>query len=184
MDFLSRSEITVRVEEAEALERAFEDRARLVDALVGFLGLELLRDIVDWLARLLAVRGMPTLLFEYQLEHLGRAWRRDHGGGDDVLSGAAAQLRAARLSVLEPSTFAACDQLCRAASAGKPRRGGTGLLIASAVADRATGIGAYDDALLRWLCDAQPENIHLALACASAHERAVAGLRAAGSVPS
>jgi heme oxygenase (mycobilin-producing) len=43
--FVSRSEITVPLAEMEALERAFRDRARLVDAHAGFLGLELLRDI-------------------------------------------------------------------------------------------------------------------------------------------
>lgn len=45
MDFVSRSELTVPIEEMPALERAFSDRARLVDRHAGFLGLELLRDI-------------------------------------------------------------------------------------------------------------------------------------------
>lgn len=45
MPFVSRSEITVPVEEMPALERAFERRARLVDEHSGFLGLELLRDV-------------------------------------------------------------------------------------------------------------------------------------------
>jgi heme-degrading monooxygenase HmoA len=43
--FLSRSEIVVPVEQMPALERAFQDRARLVDGHAGFLGLELWRDI-------------------------------------------------------------------------------------------------------------------------------------------
>jgi heme-degrading monooxygenase HmoA len=47
MEFVSRSEITVPVEQMAALERAFEQRARLVDAHPGFLGLQLLRDIRD-----------------------------------------------------------------------------------------------------------------------------------------
>lgn len=45
MEFLSRSEISVPIEEMPALERAFSERARLVDRHAGFLGLELLRDI-------------------------------------------------------------------------------------------------------------------------------------------
>lgn len=47
MEFLSRSEITVPRAEMAALERAFTQRARLVDQHSGFLGLELLRDIRD-----------------------------------------------------------------------------------------------------------------------------------------
>ena len=45
MEFVSRSEISVPVSEMSALERAFQERARYVDAHPGFLGLELLRDI-------------------------------------------------------------------------------------------------------------------------------------------
>jgi heme-degrading monooxygenase HmoA len=44
LTFVSRSEITVPPGEMAALERAFQARARLVDAHPGFLGLELLRD--------------------------------------------------------------------------------------------------------------------------------------------
>jgi heme-degrading monooxygenase HmoA len=47
MTFVSRSEIKVPREEMAALERAFHDRARLVDAHAGFLGLELLKDVRD-----------------------------------------------------------------------------------------------------------------------------------------
>ncbi len=45
MQFVSRSEITVPLPAAEALERAFVERARLVDTHPGFLGLQLLRDV-------------------------------------------------------------------------------------------------------------------------------------------
>jgi heme-degrading monooxygenase HmoA len=45
MTFVSRSEITVPRGEMAALERAFRERARLVDTHPGYLGLELLRDV-------------------------------------------------------------------------------------------------------------------------------------------
>ena len=43
--FVSHSEIEIAEHGSDALERAFRERARLVDAHPGFLGLELLRDI-------------------------------------------------------------------------------------------------------------------------------------------
>jgi heme-degrading monooxygenase HmoA len=43
--FVSHSEIEVEEHGADALERAFRERSRLVDGHPGFLGLELLRDI-------------------------------------------------------------------------------------------------------------------------------------------
>lgn len=47
MQFVSQSEIQIDPAEADALERAFRERSRLVDGHPGFLGLELLRDIRD-----------------------------------------------------------------------------------------------------------------------------------------
>lgn len=45
MVFVSQSEITLPLEQEASLEEAFTSRARLVDGHVGFLGLELLRDL-------------------------------------------------------------------------------------------------------------------------------------------
>jgi heme-degrading monooxygenase HmoA len=82
MEFVSRSEIAVPVEQMPALERAFEERARLVDAHDGFLGLQLLRDIRDNGRYVLVTRWRTRKDFTAYMksgEH-GRAHARPHEG--------------------------------------------------------------------------------------------------------
>jgi heme-degrading monooxygenase HmoA len=80
--FVSRSEITVPREEMAALERAFHERARLVDAHAGFLGLELLRDARDNGRYVLLTRWRSRADFIAYMrsgDH-GRAHARRHEG--------------------------------------------------------------------------------------------------------
>jgi len=77
MEFLSRSEISVPIDEMPALERAFSDRARLVDRHAGFRGLELLRDI--------RVPGRYVLLTRWSSRDAFRAYMKsgDHARAHD-----------------------------------------------------------------------------------------------------
>ena len=82
MHFVSRSEIVVPLTEKEALEAAFRDRARKVDAHAGFLGLELHRDIRDNGRYVLLTRWQSRAHFvEYMKsgDH-ARAHAREHAG--------------------------------------------------------------------------------------------------------
>lgn len=133
---------------------------------------------VDWLANLLAARGMPTLLLEVQLEHLARLAARRRRPGEARLPALAAHLRRRRLSVMDAQAGAECELVCRAASRGDPRRRGAGLLIASAVADAALGLGPHDEALVRWLGAGVPEDAAWSRACEAARELARSRVRA------
>jgi heme-degrading monooxygenase HmoA len=82
MTFVSRSEITVPHEEMGALERAFHERARLVDAHAGFLGLELLKDVREDGRYVLLTRWRTRADFTAYMksgDH-GRAHGRHHDG--------------------------------------------------------------------------------------------------------
>lgn len=125
---------------------------------------------VEWLTRLLAARGMPGVLLEYQLESLGRSCLARGNRGKTLLLGLAESMRARRVGVLPLHVFAECERLCRAAAGGFTRRRGAGLLIASAVADRAVGVGDYDEALTAWFCAAEPQDVGWSNACVAAHK--------------
>jgi hypothetical protein len=137
---------------------------------------------VTWLAALLAARGMPSLLLEYQLQSLGRATQRRRRPGAALLLGVAARMRSARLRVLDVQVSVRCEHLCRAAAHGVRCRRGAGLLIAAAVTDGARGLGEHDEALVRWLSDAVPDEHTWSVACRDAHALAIALLRRRGSV--
>ncbi len=130
------------------------------------------REQVAWLANVLASRGMPSVLLEYQLESLGRLWRRERGEERNRFLLLASELRKARLDALQASVFEACEALCRAASAGLPMRRGAGFLIAAAVADAACGLGPHDAALVAWFSEAEPRDAVWSEACASARDLA------------
>ncbi|MEI8257362.1 MAG: hypothetical protein WCJ30_16935, partial [Deltaproteobacteria bacterium] len=138
---------------------------------------EAARRLVAWLARLLAPRGMPSLLVEYQLDSLGRALRRANLSGASRLRGWAAELRRGRLGAVDAVAMEVCERTCRDAAEGIRQRRGAGTLIAAAVADRALGYGEYDVALVRWLSDAEPKHAAWSSACAVAHAHALASLR-------
>lgn len=89
MQFVSRSEISVPVSEMPALERAFEQRARYVDAHPGFLGLELLRDIRGNGRYILVTRWRSRADFSAYMksgDH-ARAHERPHDGLGPVSAG-------------------------------------------------------------------------------------------------
>jgi heme-degrading monooxygenase HmoA len=89
MEFVSRSEITVPVTEMSALERAFQERARHVDAHAGFLGLELLRDIRENGRYVLVTRWRSRADFRAYMksgDH-ARAHDRPHAGLGPVAAG-------------------------------------------------------------------------------------------------
>ncbi len=132
------------------------------------------RQQVLWLARLLASRGMPSLLVEYQLESLGRAARKFGRPGEARLLALAAQLRSERLGAVAAAVTSKCEQLCHAAAQGVHRRRGAGALIAAAVADRALGRGEHDAALMQWFSNAEPGELAWARACGAAHAHALA----------
>jgi hypothetical protein len=122
---------------------------------------------LDWLARVLAPRGLPSLLLEAHLETLGRLLRRQSPSEARPLLDWAGRFRVARLAALEPALFAACETRCRAAARGQPERRGAGCLIAAAVADRAAGLGSHDEALVGWFVAAAPGEAAWAEACAA-----------------
>jgi heme oxygenase (mycobilin-producing) len=88
--FVSHSEIAVAVEQAESLEQAFRARARKVDAHVGFLGLELLRDIGKQGRYLLVTRWRTREDFRAYMKSGDHeaAHARQHAGLDGADKGA------------------------------------------------------------------------------------------------
>ena len=138
---------------------------------------------VAWLAGVLAPRGLPSLLLELQLEHLGRIARRRARAEATMLLALAASLRDRRVAALDPEVFSRCEELCRRAAAGARQRRGAGLLIASAVADGANGLGEHAEALVRWLTEACPGEEPWAAACAQAHRLAMSRLTVRGGAP-
>jgi hypothetical protein len=135
---------------------------------------------IDWLAKLLAARGMPSILLEYQLEHLARLASRQHRPSESRLRLLAAYLRCGRLAVMDVRVGPESERLCRAAVGGQRRRHGVGRLIASAVADGALGFGAHDQALVRWLSDIDPDDVAWARACVAARDLALSSVKSAG----
>jgi hypothetical protein len=135
---------------------------------------------IDWLARLLAARGMPSILLEYQLEHLARLASRQQRPSETRLRLLAAHLRRRRLAVMDSRVGSECERLCRAAVRGQRRRHGAGRLIASAVADGALGFGTHDQALTRWLSDTARDDVAWARACAASRDLAHTNLKPPG----
>ncbi len=130
---------------------------------------ELEQRVVDLSARVMW-RAFPYFAWRYG--DWGRAF-----GRSDRLFALAAGLRSRRTGALSESTFAACETLCFAAASGVRRRRGIGRLIAAAVADRATGMGEHDEALIRWLVTADPQDLTWREGCRAAREHAQQNLR-------
>lgn len=141
------------------------------------------RHQVAWLVGVLAPRGMPSLLLEYQLEILGRLWGRGRPPGANRFTAWASELRATRTGALAAPVFEACERLTWAAARGVAQRRGAGVLIAAAVADRATGVGAHDEALVRWLSQAVAEEPGWSAACEAARALATERLRPGSASP-
>lgn len=138
---------------------------------------------LSWLGRLLAARGMPSLLLERQLELLGRRARRAGRAWADVMLAHAARMRAQQMAALPESIFRACETTTRAAGPRLDWRAGAGLLIAASVADRELGYGAHDEALVQFFCDADRANIAWRAACTGARRMALAALVLGGKSP-
>jgi hypothetical protein len=137
---------------------------------------------IDWLAKLLAARGMPSILLEYQLEHLARLTSRRQRPGASRLRSLAAHLRHGRLAVMDIQVALECERLGGAAARGQRRRHGVGRLIASAVADVSLGFGEHAQALTRWFCDTDPDDVAWARACAAARDLAVSSVKSGGGI--
>jgi hypothetical protein len=139
---------------------------------------------LHWLGQLLSARGMPSVLLEHQLELLGRSGRRLTRSWAGRMLAAAAEMRCARTAVLPQALFVTCELTCREAARDVPLRCGAGQLLAAAVADRALGFGAHDEALLKFMCEAAPSNVAWHRACVEAHGIALAALeRSVGRAP-
>jgi heme-degrading monooxygenase HmoA len=84
--FVTQSEIRVASSQKEALERAFEHRARLVDQHDGFLGLELLCDVRSEGRYVLLTRWRSAACFRAYMksgDHK-RAHERQHEGLGEI----------------------------------------------------------------------------------------------------
>jgi heme-degrading monooxygenase HmoA len=84
--FVTQSEIRVPSAQMEALERAFEHRARLVDGHDGFLGLELLSDVRSEGRYVLLTRWRSATCFRAYMksgDHK-RAHERQHEGLGEI----------------------------------------------------------------------------------------------------
>ena len=146
---------------------------------------DMLRHQLRWLGELLSARGMPSILLEHQLELLGRSGRRLTRSWAERVLAAAAEMRRARTAALPEAIFIACEISCRQAARDVPLRCGACQLLAAAVADRALGFGAHDEALLQVMCEAVGENdasnVAWRRACVAAHARARAALKISSS---
>lgn len=105
---------------------------------------------IDWLARLLADRGMPSVLLEHHLTHLCEALtsavperRRRYAR----LAGLADHLRSKRLRALPQF-----EQVAAAFSPSEPLAN-VGLVVAGAVADARLGVSTIAADVERWLTD-------------------------------
>lgn len=114
---------------------------------------------VRWLGRLLAARGMPTLLLQVQLEILADSLTRavpEEQARHGKLLLAAADLRERRLGVLgENEVVAIAAEFDRAVGPEwSSRLPSTGHLLAAAVADERSGSDNAVDNLRAWMTDA------------------------------
>lgn len=120
---------------------------------------------LDWLARLLAPRGMPGVLLEDQLRILERVGHRAQWTARARLTLVAQRRSEARASVLSDAALHECEMSFRAATQGLPHAFGTGHVIAGVVADAAMGISDQQDAIMRWLVEHGPSRPEWRQAC-------------------
>jgi hypothetical protein len=111
---------------------------------------------VEWLARVLAGRGMPSWLLEIHLDELVREVRAV-AGADAVgaLPAAAAALASARRSHVDDELMRSADEWADEALGDALPVPRAGALMAAAVADARLGVTRDDSALLDWLTDAE-----------------------------
>ena len=120
----------------------------------------ILQQQIDWLCRVLAARGMPTIMMEQTLRFLQEelsAAIPEKSATYEKLHISADELKKARDSRIAASTFQSLadefDQSVQDTWTEKYRN--TGRLLVSAVVDEANGIEGTIDALCGWLTDTE-----------------------------
>lgn len=119
-------------------------------------GVEHATEQIAWLSRVLASRGMPTVLLEHHLGFLSDEVRTVPGHDDraNVLAQVAQQMTAQRIAVIDDEATARLERDFDEAAAGEPNRvARIGLLIVSAVADEARGLVNVERSLRTWIAD-------------------------------
>ena len=117
---------------------------------------------VQWLARVLAARGMPSWLLEIHLDELVREVQSVAGSGAvGALPAAAADLAAARRRHVDDELMDDADRWAVEALGAALPVPRAGALLAAAVADTRSGLTRDDTALLDWLTDGErvPEGV-------------------------
>lgn len=120
---------------------------------------ESLQKQIDWLCRVLATRGMPSLLMEYTLRYLCEELSAAVPEKTSIyqkLQGAAEALKSIRDAYFPETDIQTLVNEFNAAvgTAMAEAHAGTCLLLLSAVADEKNGITGAVDALVTWLTDA------------------------------
>lgn len=115
---------------------------------------------VEWLARVLAARGMPSWLLEIHLDALVTEVRSVTDETDDAHEAGVGSLPAAALALATTRRRHVDDDLMRSADAWADEALGdalpvprTGALLAAAVADTLAGVTRDDSSLVEWLTD-------------------------------
>ncbi|NUR15275.1 MAG: hypothetical protein HOQ13_03070 [Dermatophilaceae bacterium] len=135
---------------------------------------------VQWLARVLAARGMPSWLLEIHLDELvGEVRSVADPGTVGALPAAAAALASARRRHVDDELLEAADAWALEAveavegavdALPVPR---AGALMAAAVADARSGVTRDDTALLDWLTDGERVPDPVATALLEVHRRII-----------
>ncbi|MFM6848946.1 MAG: hypothetical protein ACKOVB_07555 [Terrabacter sp.] len=111
---------------------------------------------VQWLARVLAARGMPSWLLEIHLDELVREVQSVAGPrAVGALPAAATALAAARRSHVDDELLEAADAWAVEALGDALPVARAGALMAAAVADTRSGLTRDDTALVDWLTDGE-----------------------------
>lgn len=129
---------------------------------------------VQWLARVLAARGMPSWLLEIHLDELvGEVRSVAEPGTVGALPAAAAALASARRGHVDDELLEAADAWAVEAAGDALPVPRAGALMAAAVADARSGVARDDAALLDWLTDGERVPGTVATALHEVHRRIV-----------
>ena len=129
-------------------------------AMLSTLEPEIVRQQIDWLCRVLASRGMPTILMEYTLrflhEELSRAVPEKQAAYQKLLD-AAEHLKERREAIIPAEAVQSLKEEWEKSLGGEmARKDSTAVeLLVSAVADETAGIEGSVTAVQSWLTDAQ-----------------------------